>query len=281
MKESLAEGWFSIKETSETLSHRENSDKFQMGSNYVVGGVHGFYYWYVPIVPILLIVTSQFIIDISEKFKNNKMLYVGFSVLSLAAILFEPAVDLYSVHAKMNSKDNYREVHTIMSAYDWVLKNIPAGSKIMLYGHYTTLPHLVSSFPYRLDNNNLRKQIDWGEHLAYGRYKNKFYVDQFLKAYAKRVMSGIPTYNLQLKMRTSNNQTLDFKFGLSKDDSLVFENELSKVNYDYIIASEIYGPRKKLTFSFSESPYFQKFVCKKFSREDYPFGPEITIFKLN
>jgi hypothetical protein len=48
--ESLTEGGFSVKETSEALSHRENSDKFQTGSNYVVGGVHGFYYWYVPAV---------------------------------------------------------------------------------------------------------------------------------------------------------------------------------------------------------------------------------------
>ncbi|WP_455391456.1 C25 family cysteine peptidase [[Eubacterium] cellulosolvens] len=50
MKESLTEGGFTVKETSEALSHRENSDKFQTGSNYVVGGVHGFYYWYVPAV---------------------------------------------------------------------------------------------------------------------------------------------------------------------------------------------------------------------------------------
>jgi hypothetical protein len=50
IKESLTVGGFSVKETSETLSHRENSQKFQIGSNYVVGGVHGFYYWYVPAV---------------------------------------------------------------------------------------------------------------------------------------------------------------------------------------------------------------------------------------
>ena len=48
--ESLTEGGFVVKETSEAVSHRENSDKFQTGSNYVVGGVHGFYYWYVPAV---------------------------------------------------------------------------------------------------------------------------------------------------------------------------------------------------------------------------------------
>ncbi|MCK5560178.1 MAG: hypothetical protein KAJ51_06275, partial [Thermoplasmata archaeon] len=50
IKESLTEGGFSVKETSEAVSHRENSEKFQEGSNFVVGGVHGFYYWYVPAV---------------------------------------------------------------------------------------------------------------------------------------------------------------------------------------------------------------------------------------
>ena len=50
IKESLTKGGFNVKETSETLSHRENSEKFQTGSNYIVGGVHGFYYWYVPAV---------------------------------------------------------------------------------------------------------------------------------------------------------------------------------------------------------------------------------------
>ncbi len=48
IKESLMEGGFNVKETSEALSHRENSDRFQTGSNYILGGVHGFYYWYVP-----------------------------------------------------------------------------------------------------------------------------------------------------------------------------------------------------------------------------------------
>ena len=48
--ESTNEGGFYVKETSEAASHRENSDKFQTGSNYIIGGVHGFYYWYVPAV---------------------------------------------------------------------------------------------------------------------------------------------------------------------------------------------------------------------------------------
>ena len=42
------EGGFNPKQTSEILSHRINSQKFQEGSNYIIGGVHGFYYWYVP-----------------------------------------------------------------------------------------------------------------------------------------------------------------------------------------------------------------------------------------
>jgi hypothetical protein len=42
------DGGFNPKSTSEVLSHRINSEKFQEGSNYIVGGVHGFYYWYVP-----------------------------------------------------------------------------------------------------------------------------------------------------------------------------------------------------------------------------------------
>jgi hypothetical protein len=42
------EGGFNPKSTSELASHRENSQKFQEGSNFIVGGVHGFYYWYVP-----------------------------------------------------------------------------------------------------------------------------------------------------------------------------------------------------------------------------------------
>ncbi|MCK5558986.1 MAG: hypothetical protein KAJ51_00270, partial [Thermoplasmata archaeon] len=46
--ESMSEGGFVVKETDQARSHRENSDKYQTGSNYIIGGVHGFYYWYVP-----------------------------------------------------------------------------------------------------------------------------------------------------------------------------------------------------------------------------------------
>ncbi|MEW5760826.1 MAG: C25 family cysteine peptidase [Candidatus Thermoplasmatota archaeon] len=42
------EGGFKTKQTSEIQSHRINSERFQVGSNLIVGGVHGFYYWYVP-----------------------------------------------------------------------------------------------------------------------------------------------------------------------------------------------------------------------------------------
>ena len=42
------DGGFNPKTTTEILSHRANSQKFQEGSNYIIGGVHGFYYWYVP-----------------------------------------------------------------------------------------------------------------------------------------------------------------------------------------------------------------------------------------
>jgi hypothetical protein len=42
------DGGLTPKTTTEILSHRDNSQKFQEGSNYIIGGVHGFYYWYVP-----------------------------------------------------------------------------------------------------------------------------------------------------------------------------------------------------------------------------------------
>jgi hypothetical protein len=42
------DGGFNPKVTTELLSHRANSQKFQEGSNYIIGGVHGFYDWYVP-----------------------------------------------------------------------------------------------------------------------------------------------------------------------------------------------------------------------------------------
>jgi hypothetical protein len=42
------DGGLNPKATTEIASHRYNSQKFQEGSNYIIGGVHGFYYWYVP-----------------------------------------------------------------------------------------------------------------------------------------------------------------------------------------------------------------------------------------
>lgn len=42
------DGGFNPKSTTEIASHRIHSQQFQEGSNYIIGGVHGFYYWYVP-----------------------------------------------------------------------------------------------------------------------------------------------------------------------------------------------------------------------------------------
>lgn len=48
MNAEFQDGGFNPKKTTELLSHRTNSQRFQEGSNYIIGGVHGFYYWYVP-----------------------------------------------------------------------------------------------------------------------------------------------------------------------------------------------------------------------------------------
>ena len=48
MNTEFSGGGYSAKATSEIQSHRINSQKFQEGSNFIIGGVHGFYYWYVP-----------------------------------------------------------------------------------------------------------------------------------------------------------------------------------------------------------------------------------------
>jgi len=48
MTAEFQDGGFNPKKTTEIMSHRTNSQRFQEGSNYIIGGVHGFYYWYVP-----------------------------------------------------------------------------------------------------------------------------------------------------------------------------------------------------------------------------------------
>lgn len=230
-------------------------------------------YFYIPVLPMLIIIISQMIDDVIEKLKDKKALSIAVPLIILGIIIFEPMQNLLEKSAKLNSKDNYKELHGEFQANDWILENIPKNSKIMIYGYYTSLPRLIDVNP--------QEQMAYGEYFMYNRIKNEYLKEQFSKAHSAVLKSDKPTYDLigRLNFKYQNrNVNWNLRYGVRKNEIGLFQQVLPQVGCDYLIAHN--HKRKSKTFNLLDSPYFRQKVHKQFLKKDYPFGNEITIYKL-
>lgn len=215
-------------------------------------------HFFAPIIPILFIMISKLIIDISEKIKYSLLRY-AFVLCVLLLLFLQPGFNLYKRTLFLKRyPDPYKSVATVAGKY-WIEENIPAMSKIFMNGYYAALPRLV--------NYDIEKHMDYDEAFAYGHDDNKLYAEMYKESYNKYKKAGGVFYDID---SSKANRSTDWeKLGYNQD--YLFEYCM-KNNYDYVITSY---PR-----DLDKYPEFDKRKVTEFNANDYPLGRRFKIYKL-
>ena len=209
------------------------------------------YYWYITILPFLIIMTAVFLNDLAEKIRNNTLKNILICVL-LVGILSQPALYLVKRTIGYNKISDYRSINTTLSAKKWIEENIPRKKKILLYGSYTGLPRIVDF--------NSKEQAQYGEYFMYYRWNNQFLKNQFRIAHANYIKAGKPTYDLLNIRHKLKNEEEDKLFDYCLDN-----------NVDYVATYR----------DLSSYPELENRILKVFDREEYPYGRKILIYKVS
>jgi hypothetical protein len=210
-------------------------------------------YFYVPIIPVLIIFIAQFLVDSSKdhfKFSSGSRRQHIIILTGLLLILVQPLTTLLARTWTVNKTGDYRSSHTALAGKKWIEENISFNSKILLYGYYVNLPHLVDPDP--------QKQAQFGEYFMYFRWKNKFLTDHFLQAHSVYLQSKLPTYDLaNIRDPLREKEAQLYAFG-------------RKNNIEYVVS----------TYDLTRFPEFGQRLIKKFDTANYPFGIPFGIYKL-
>jgi hypothetical protein len=208
-------------------------------------------YFYVPVIPVLILFIAQFMVEISEKVVRRPDTARHLVVLGgLLLVLWQPGADLITRIWTLNSAGDYHLKHTALAGKKWIEQNVPRNSKIILYGYYVNLPHLV--------DRDAQKQARFGEYFMYSRWKIKFLVDHFLRAHSAYLQAGHPAFNLE-------NIRDDLR---EREAQLYTFCQANKI--EYVISS----------YDLNRYPEFKGILLKMFANQDYPFGPPFAIYKL-
>ncbi len=210
-------------------------------------------YFYVPVIPVLMIFMAQFLVEMSTNVfrpapgsrRQHIIILAG-----LLLILLQPLTALLSRTWTLNKAGDYRSGHTALAGKKWIEENISFNSKILLYGYYVNLPHLVDPNP--------QKQAQFGEYFMYFRWKNKFLTDHFLQAHADYLKSKLPTYDLE-----------NIRDPLREKEAQLYAYG-RKNNIAYVVSS----------YDLTRFPEFAQRIINKFDAAGYPFGIPFVIYKL-
>ncbi len=214
-------------------------------------------HFFIPIIPLLFIMISKFIIDVSQKINNLFFQYVFITVVFLL-IIAQPSIYLYkkSIFSFKNQYP-YNSVTTLV-AKDWIEDNIPPMSKIFMNELYARLPRLM--------NYDIKKHMEYDEAFAYGHDRNELYVERFKEIYEKYKNEGGIFYDIESSR--NNTKTKWEELGLGEEHLF---NYCIKNDFDYVIA--IRGDLEKYS-EFNDKLFFS------FTHDKYPIGREINIYKL-
>jgi len=206
-------------------------------------------YFYVPILPAIVVLISELLTDVSRRAKQTRLQPI---VLYGAVILImlQPAATLLRRSISLNSSRDYKTLHTAIAGEDWIKSHLPRAARILLYGYYVNLPHLVDRDP--------DEQAVFGEHFMGGRDRMAFLREQFRQAHHNYVASGGAVFNL---------------YGIRQDlgDDLRTLWACCRSNgIDYVVTSHNLDAHEE----------FRGRVLRTFGRPQYPFGVPFAIYKV-
>jgi len=224
-----------------------------------------------PILPLLVIFSSKFLYDLKIKFNKMNLLWY----LMVLFLLSEP------LYLSIKTDLNFSLPNTMTQAKEWVEKNIPSGSKILLneYG-----PALMQS-PYKIRLQAQKKPKDL---LTYGYHKKREIFYQIKEKVAKEKI------NYDLSYIINPIGYLEGEPNYERDISESIEAIKNyKEKYDLIIISDallykfFHYPKELIPKKYwpiidfyKEIMYNYKPIKEFLSLKNKTKGPNIRIYKL-
>ena len=219
-------------------------------------------YFYVPMLPPLIIALGYSIQWISEIFDKKSIFKYTLPLLLVLIIMAKPAINLTLQTINLNN-GNYKEQHSEIASKKWIEENIPKDANILLYGEYTSMPRIVSSeiTDYGKFSKETKTTSFLGQYFMYGRWAVKYFRDQFLLAHRNYIKEGKPYFtNIEY-----------YRVGNSKLDENIFNYILNKKT-EFVISN----------LDFDKYAYFNSHTLKRFDNNSgYPFGGKICIYKIS
>jgi hypothetical protein len=191
----FSDGGFNPKSTTEILSHRANSQKYQEGSNYIIGGVHGFYYWYVPAARTKYAGGSAY--DVAHvrdmDFGPSTMYMVSCVVGRIDGLDPENSLAMAYMHGGMNAY-----IGATRSTYGWIDAGADGDVRLdsegaVLMGEYFSEYVLAEDQTVGLALRNAKNDyiVDDGQ----GGYVNDIGDDIAYMIYGHYILHGDPAFN--------------------------------------------------------------------------------------
>jgi hypothetical protein len=200
----------------------------------------------IPIIPVLILMISKFIVDISDNIKN-RWLRTIFLLFIIFCLLFQPGRYLFRRYLALKDYTNIENKASTIAGEEWVQNNIPNYSKIFIYGHMLDVPRIVD---YRAE-----KQMELLMYSMYGLDDKPLFFESYKKVHEK-IKNKKNTFHIE-EMRSDNNNIFDY----------IIRNDFDYVISDYSKNLDAY-------------PEFKKRKIIHFDSFDYLTGGSFSIYKM-
>lgn len=215
----------------------------------------------IPIIPVVILMISKFIIDISSGIEKH-WLRALFIIVILFSILYQPTNYLLKNSLELKEYIDEGRGSSTVIAKNWIESNIPKMSKIFIYGLHADLPRIID---YRSEVH-----MNIIDDIAYGLGDKPLYLRSYKRAYEKLKEEKDIFYELE-DLRVMNYKLMNKLPApgeeLSKEE--VF-NYIMKNDFDYVITS----------FKYSLDYHPKLKIIKNYNSDDYGDGRSFSIYKI-
>lgn len=210
-------------------------------------------YFYIPIIPIMHVAILISLVYLSKTIKKQRKLVLP---ITYSLLVLFPSISIAGHLINFNTVND--KLHTSIAAKEFIEVNIDLKSSFLITGFYPYLPKIHSkNINHYGPFTNKQKRAYYGDYFMYNRWSSEYWrknVHQFLEK--------------KSKAQTGIYQNMEFSKGLNVDTR-------------YLQYLKVKRPRYLMrTKEIKDSKYFDQFLIKSFTLDEFKYGPKIFIYDL-
>ena len=213
-------------------------------------------YFYIPILPVIIISISYLVSEFSLKFNQKYRLFI---IMAAGLVLFIQPYNRYIIKdLKLITVDPYSR-HTLSAAYSYLENNIDPNNNFLVVGPTPRLPRIVFKdvdLYTKIERDGTRKDL-LGDYFMYGRGNHPNWVKLFILAHRNEVAKN--------GFILENGDFFKGDIGL-----MSIYNKIKSGSFDYLITC----------YDYSDHAFLNKQLLVKFDKPEYLYGSAVYIYDL-